>query len=95
MAWFITQLPKRKSRGLMLFLQNDMADARKGWSAICFDIRRHYHDDGSCQHTDALLDGMKPWHRSRTTIDPWGGDPPSLNKSDGLAPFTEQAGDVK
>lgn len=44
--------------------------------AVCFGRRRHYRKDGMCKHLEALLAGMRPWHRARTAVTLWGNEPP-------------------
>jgi len=39
---------------------------------VCLGNRRHYRKDGTCRHTEALLGLMRPWHRARATVTPWG-----------------------
>lgn len=46
---------------------------RGGHIAVCFGRKRHYRKDGSCKCVEELLGRMKPWHRSRTRIEPFGG----------------------
>ena len=46
------------------------------WELICFGPKRHYRKDGACAHVEAALGSMRPWHRSRTRLVPWGNEPP-------------------
>jgi len=45
----------------------------KWYSVTCFGRKRHYRKDGSCKHTDAVLEMLKPELRERTRINGWGG----------------------
>jgi hypothetical protein len=43
------------------------------WNLICFGGRkRHYRKDGSCVHTEAVLERLKPDIRKRTKVTPFG-----------------------
>ena len=52
---------------------SDGKGARTRHALACFGRKRHYRKDGSCKHTDALLSKMRPWHRARTDLTPFGG----------------------
>ena len=43
------------------------------YTAVCFGRKRHYRKDGSCVHTQGLIDRAKPNYRKRIKIDPFGG----------------------
>jgi hypothetical protein len=58
----------------MILLVRDR-DRKQHWQLVCFGSKAHYRKDGTCKHTESVLAGMKPWHRSRTTVCPCGGKP--------------------
>lgn len=45
---------------------------RKRAELICFGRKRHYRKDGTCKHTEAVVERIKPWYRSRLTIHRFG-----------------------
>ena len=63
-------------KGELILLLSDGKGSRIRHSLVCFGRKRHYHKDGTCKHTEALLNGMRPWHRSRTMVTPFGDNKP-------------------
>ena len=49
----------------------------KWWQLVCFGQKGHYANDGSCTHTDELLERLneKAIRRELVRIDPFGGKP--------------------
>ena len=46
---------------------------RSRWyDMVCFGRKRHYRKDGSCMHTEAVLERLKPSIRKRTRVTPFG-----------------------
>lgn len=45
----------------------------KWFRLICFGRKRHYRKDGTCKHTDDVLNMTKPEIRPRVKVDGWGG----------------------
>lgn len=77
MAVFLVTKPEgsKESPDLVLLLPKGRGQKRR-WALACFGTKRHYHKDGTCRHTKALLAHMRPWYRSRTDVTPWGGHKP-------------------
>lgn len=66
--------------GNEMILHTTLPGKRQAFVLICFGRKRHYRKDGSCKHTEDVMARMKPWYRSRTKIDGWGGKtPPSIS----------------
>jgi hypothetical protein len=71
MAMLVGSNPK----SLVLYLSEYTPERKKRptRTLICFGPKRHYRKDGSCKHTDAVMDALKSeWHRTRTHIVPFG-----------------------
>lgn len=45
----------------------------KYYHLACFGRRAHYRQDGTCAHTDRVLDSVKPEARHLVKVDGWGG----------------------
>lgn len=46
---------------------------QRWYRLVCFGRKRHYRQDGTCKHTDAVLNAMSPARRKVTHVDLWGG----------------------
>ena len=41
----------------------------RSFKIVCFGNRSHYKPDSNeCDHSDQILDSMRPWHRARTRV---------------------------
>lgn len=40
---------------------------------VCFGSKRHYRKDGSCKHTQALVEQLRPGYRQRVELHGFGG----------------------
>ena len=64
-----------KKELVMLLPKRDKNGKRSGyWSLACFGTKRHYRRDGSCKHTQGLIDTANPRYQSRIRVDPFGGN---------------------
>lgn len=43
------------------------------YGLVCIGRKAHYRKDGSCKHTDFMLEHAKPEMRHLIKVDPWGG----------------------
>lgn len=49
----------------------------KWWILFCCGRKAHYRVDGTCKHTQSVLEMVKPEIRDRVKVTGWGGKPPA------------------
>jgi len=62
-----------KTRTIVLLTRRHRS---KWWQLVCFGPKGHYAKDGSCAHTDELLERLntRRVRRELVRLDPFGGD---------------------
>jgi len=60
---------KSKSRALVTMCR---LPGQRWHHLACFGLKSHYRADGSCEHTEAMLDRLTDYGRSVTKVTPWG-----------------------
>ncbi len=53
-----------KARTALIYMRLSVHE----FELVCFSSPRHRRKAGDCWHTEAFLERLKPWYRSRTVV---------------------------
>ena len=63
----------RKELVMLLPKRNKNGKNSGYYTVFCAGAKRHYRKDGSCKHTQGVIQAAKPNYRKRISLVPFGG----------------------